>query len=72
TRPGTLDILCARAADLLDANPDARLIVAANKYDLTEQQRLTPAQVEAAAAELDVPYYITPAQRRRRNCTPRL
>jgi small GTP-binding protein len=62
TRPETLDILRARAADLLDTNPDARLIVAANKCDLAEQQRLTPAQVEAAAAELDVPYYITSAK----------
>jgi small GTP-binding protein len=62
TRPETLDVLCARAADLLATNPDARLIVAANKYDLTEQRRLTPAQVEAVAAELDVPYYITSAK----------
>jgi GTPase SAR1 family protein len=62
TRPETIGILRARAADLLDANPDARLIVAANKCDLAEQQRLTPAQVEAAAAELDIPYYITSAK----------
>ncbi|MBN1979762.1 MAG: GTP-binding protein [Anaerolineae bacterium] len=62
TRPETLDVLRARAADLRDANPDARLVVAANKCDLAEQQRLTPAQVEAAAAELDIPYYITSAK----------
>jgi small GTP-binding protein len=62
TRSETLDVLCARAADLLEVNPDARLIMAANKCDLAEQQRLAPAQVEAAAAELNVPYYITSAK----------
>jgi small GTP-binding protein len=62
TRSETLDVLCARVADLLDVNPDAQLIVAANKCDLTEQQRLAPARVEAVAAELDVPYYITSAK----------
>lgn len=62
TRSETLDSLGTYVDDLLNANPDARVVLAANKCDLTDQQRLTVARVEAVAASLDSPYYVTSAK----------
>jgi selenocysteine-specific translation elongation factor len=50
------------ADELLNISPGAELILAANKCDLTDQQRLTPAQIEAVAADLDAPCYVTSAK----------
>jgi len=44
TRPETLNSLQVYADDLLSINPNARLALAANKRDLTDQQRLTQEQ----------------------------
>jgi len=62
TRPDTLASFRTYAAELLSVNPHARLVLAANKCDLTDQQRLAPAEVEAVAAELDASYYLTSAR----------
>jgi small GTP-binding protein len=62
TRPGTLDDLRAYAQDLFGVNSEMRLVLAANKCDLTGEQQLTPAQIKAVAAELDAPYYFTSAK----------
>jgi len=62
TRPETLDSLQVYADDLLSINPNARLALAANKRDLTDQQRLTQEQIEAIAASLDAPYHLTSAK----------
>ena len=63
TRPETLDSLQAYTDALLRVSPDAQLIIlAANKRDLADQQQLTPAQIEAVAAGLRVPYYLTSAK----------
>ena len=62
TRPETLDDLRTCAADLHRVSPGARRIVAANKRDLSEQQRLTLAEVEELGAELDAPHYLTSAR----------
>jgi small GTP-binding protein len=62
TRPDTLDSLRTYQENLFNANPEAKLVLAANKRDLTEQQRLGTAQIEAFAAELDVPYVLTSAK----------
>jgi len=62
TRPETLDSLRTYAEALLNVSPGAQLILAANKRDLTDQQQLTRAQVEAVATELDAPYYFTSAK----------
>jgi len=62
TRPETLESLRSYAEDLLRISPGARLILAANKRDLTDQQRLTPQQIEAVAADLHAPCYLTSAK----------
>lgn len=62
TRPETLDRLRTYADDLLSVSPGVQLILAANKCDLTDQQQLTPVQIKAVAASLNVPYYLTSAK----------
>ncbi|MBN1979760.1 MAG: GTP-binding protein [Anaerolineae bacterium] len=62
TRQETLDRLRTYANDLSKINPGARFVLAANKCDLVEQQELAPAQVEAAAAEIDAPWHFTSAK----------
>ena len=62
TRPETLDNLHTYADDLLNAGPDVRLILAANKNDLADEQQITPAQIEAVAARLSAPCYLTSAK----------
>jgi len=62
TRPETLDSLRAYQEDLFSINPEAQLVLAANKRDLAEQQRLGTAQIEAFAAELNIPHYLTSAK----------
>jgi small GTP-binding protein len=62
TRPETLGSLRAYQEDLFSINPEAQLVLAANKRDLTEQQRLSTAQIEAFAAELNIPHTLTSAK----------
>lgn len=62
TRPSTLDSLQTYAADLRSVNPASQLILAANKADLVDQHRLAPAQLEQAAAQLNLHYYLTSAK----------
>jgi small GTP-binding protein len=62
TRPDTLDSFRKYADELLRVCPGARLILAANKCDLTDQQRLAPAEVEAVAGALNAPFYVTSAR----------
>lgn len=62
TRPETLANLPRYADQVLRLNPEARLVVVANKLDLTGQLQLFPAQVEEAAGKLKSPYYLTSAK----------
>ena len=62
TRPETLDSFRTYRDDLFSITPNAQLIMAANKRDLTDQQQLTVEQIEAIAAELNAPYYLTSAR----------
>ncbi|MCX6030798.1 MAG: GTP-binding protein [Chloroflexi bacterium] len=62
TRPDTLDSLRAYAGLLRDANPGIQLAVAANKRDLTDQQRVAESQLAAAATGLNAPYTLTSAR----------
>jgi small GTP-binding protein len=62
TRTETLESLRVYRDDLLSVDPNAQLVVVANKSDLTDQQRLTLAQVEAAASELGASCYLTSAK----------
>jgi len=62
TRPSTVDGLHKYSRDLRAVNPGAHLILAANKTDLTDQQAVTRAQIEAAALDIRAPFYLTSAR----------
>lgn len=62
TRPETLTSLHGYVADMRRVSPDARFVVAANKRDLVEQQRLDEAQVQQFADELTAPCFLTSAK----------
>ena len=62
TRPSTVDGLYEYSRDLRAINPGAHLILAGNKVDLTDQQTVTGAQIEAAALDIKAPFYLTSAR----------
>jgi len=62
TRPQTLDRLRAYADHLLQANPAAHLVLAANKRDLVGRQQLTPEHIATVAASLQAACYLTSAK----------
>lgn len=62
TRQATLVSLSAFARDVRQASHDARLIIAANKSDLTSPQRLSEDDVRRVAARIGAPYYLTSAK----------
>ncbi|MFN8454876.1 MAG: Rab family GTPase [Anaerolineae bacterium] len=62
TRPETLSSVKTHAQNLRDTSAKAHLILAANKADLVDQHQVTPAEVEAVAAALEVPFYFTSAK----------
>lgn len=62
TRPGTLDTLKRYAEDLHRVAPTARLVIAANKYDLKEEWRLSLNQIEGVAGQLQTVFYPTSAK----------
>lgn len=62
TRPETLDSLSVYTGILSKVSPNAQLILAANKRDLIDQQRITMPQIEAVAANANAPYYLTSAK----------
>jgi len=68
TRPDTLPGLFSHARDLAQVCPQACFVLAGNKGDLVGEQRVTLADLEGAAAEIEgemgcgsVPYYLTSA-----------
>lgn len=62
TRVTTLQQLAVYANDLLKINPHARIIVAANKADLSSQYMMTADDVRTFAQQLQAPYYLTSAK----------
>ena len=62
TRPETLANIEAYVDDLLGVNPNAQLVLAANKRDLIDQQLLTLAEIERVAAKWSAIYYLTSAK----------
>ena len=70
TRQATLVNLSAYAHDLRQMSPQARIIIAANKADLTTQQRLSEDHVRSIAARIGAPYFLTSA--RLGNCVDEL
>ena len=62
TRPATLDSVPLYAAELHRVNPNARLVIAANKADLHDQHQITAEQIAAQTAALHVAHYLTSAK----------
>ncbi len=62
TRPETLENLRTYAADVLNINSKACLVLAANKQDLVDRHLLTSRQIKAFAAEFEMSYYLTSAK----------
>ncbi len=63
TRPETLASLVSYADDLRRVSPQAtRLVIAANKLDLAEGRRIAQDDLEAVAARLAAPLYLTSAR----------
>jgi small GTP-binding protein len=62
TRPETFSDLSSYWDDLRRICPTAQVILAANKTDLTEHLRLSPSDIEAYAADRQIPHYLTSAK----------
>ena len=62
TRPETLESLRIYANDLIKITPAAQLILAANKCDLVDHQKISPAKIETVATDLNAPHYLTSAR----------
>jgi small GTP-binding protein len=62
TRAASLESLTRYAQDIRRVSPQALLIIAANKADLSNEHQLEAAQVEQVAAVLNAPYFLTSAK----------
>lgn len=62
TRPETLVSLHDYAQTLRHVNPQAQLILAANKVDLADPAGANGEQIRAVAEQLAAPYYLTSAK----------
>jgi GTPase SAR1 family protein len=62
TRPVTLKSLSYYAAELWRLSPGVKLLLIGNKRDLVEKQPVRLSQIEAVAASLEAPFYLTSAK----------
>lgn len=62
TRPETFDHLQIYIDDLRKISPDAQFLLAGNKNDLVEQQRVPQKHIEDFAAHWGIPYRLTSAK----------
>jgi small GTP-binding protein len=62
TRPDTLPRVTSYAQGFLEANPNARLVIAANKVDLVEERRLSDEELDAVGSDLGAPLFLTSAK----------
>lgn len=62
TRPATLDSLQGYVLELHKLSPGAKLVLAANKYDLANEQQFSQSQLEARASSLGASLYLTSAK----------
>ena len=62
TRPDTFAHLAGYARQLVDVNPAARFVIAANKADLLDPAPTAGAGIEQAALHLDAPLLFTSAR----------
>lgn len=63
TRPFTLTSLLRYREQVRDMNPQAPLVLAANKVDLERERQVTDAEIEDLARTLACPYWLTSAKR---------
>lgn len=62
TRPVTLGNLQSYLDDMRQICPTASTILAANKADLKDEQRLSTAEIDSFVRDLNMPYYLTSAK----------
>ena len=68
TRLDTIENLHTYANNFLEINPNASLVLAANKYDLIQNNHLSEAQpkmleqIKNITSQFDMPYYLTSAK----------
>jgi small GTP-binding protein len=62
TRPETLPGVAKYAEEFLATNPEARLIMAANKVDLVEERRVTGDELAALSSAINAPLFLTSAK----------
>jgi small GTP-binding protein len=62
TRPATLEGLYRYHRDFRTVNPEASVILAANKTDLVDLRTVTDAQIETVAREVNAPFYLASAR----------
>lgn len=62
TRPETLEILDPYARQLMEINPQARMVLAANKSDLVEQRALNSSNLETICQTIHGPFLLTSAK----------
>jgi small GTP-binding protein len=62
TRPATLQHLPSYLEDMNKVCPVADIILAANKADLVDEQRIKIPDIEAMVGGLNIPYYLTSAK----------
>lgn len=62
TRAETLDAFRGYAADIFEVNPQAELVLLANKSDLSDERVITDEQLIAVAREIQAPLFVTSAK----------
>ena len=62
TRSQTLSALALCAAQVRDVNPQAVLVLAANKIDLENERQVTEADIQAVSTTWQCPYWLTSAK----------
>lgn len=62
TRAATLESIPGYINDLRQLSPTAKLVLAANKYDLIEERQIAFPQVEAVANRFKLPFFLTSAK----------
>ena len=62
TRPETLHNLPSYLVDMGRVCPEADIILAANKADLSDEHRISALEIEDFASRLKIPYYLTSAK----------
>lgn len=62
TRASTLAVLRAYAQQIRDVNPQAMLVLLANKSDLVDERAITDEQLQSMSVEIEAPILLTSAK----------